>query len=161
MNEPLRAATLLFLRKNGKILLAMKKRGFGAGRWNGVGGKPEPNEAIRDTAIRETQEEIGVTPVSFHEVATLNFFFPPQKTDWNQRVHVYVCSKWDGEPIESEEMAPKWYDEDTVPYNEMWSDDKFWLPEVLTGKYVNADFYFEEDDNEIIRQHVTTRPLDS
>ena len=39
----------------------MKKRGFGANRWNGVGGKMEANDTtIEETAKRETQEEIGV-----------------------------------------------------------------------------------------------------
>lgn len=35
--------TLLFLRKDGRILLAMKKRQFGTGKWNGVKGKVEPD----------------------------------------------------------------------------------------------------------------------
>ena len=49
--EKLRDATLVFLikRSQGKILeicLAMKKRGFGMNRWNGVGGKVEKDENI-------------------------------------------------------------------------------------------------------------------
>jgi len=35
--------TLVFLRRPGQILLGMKKRGFGQGRWNGFGGKGERN----------------------------------------------------------------------------------------------------------------------
>ena len=49
--EKLRDATLVFLikRSQGKIseiCLAMKKRGFGMNRWNGVGGKVEKDENI-------------------------------------------------------------------------------------------------------------------
>lgn len=33
--------TLCLLKKENSILLAMKKRGFGAGKYNGVGGKIE------------------------------------------------------------------------------------------------------------------------
>ena len=51
--QPLREATLLFLVKNGQVLLAMKKRGFGAGRWNGVGGKVHAGESVAETAVRE------------------------------------------------------------------------------------------------------------
>ena len=62
----LRNSTLVFLIKknNGSITdicLAMKKRGFGKGRWNGVGGKVEAGETIEAAAMREAREEIGVT----------------------------------------------------------------------------------------------------
>ena len=66
-----------------KILLAMKKRGLGAGKWNGVGGKPETDETIEQTAIRECQEEIRVVPKNLKLVATLNFYFSKAKSDWN------------------------------------------------------------------------------
>ena len=50
--------TLLFLLTDDQILLAMKKRGFGMGRWNGVGGKIEPGETIEEATARECREEI-------------------------------------------------------------------------------------------------------
>ena len=31
--------TLVFLREGRRVLLGMKKRGFGVGKWNGFGGK--------------------------------------------------------------------------------------------------------------------------
>ncbi|HEX3568550.1 MAG TPA: 8-oxo-dGTP diphosphatase [Candidatus Saccharimonadales bacterium] len=159
MSESLRAVSLLFLERDDQILLAMKKRGFGAGRWNGVGGKPEPGEDIRTTAVRETQEEIGVTPIDFTEVGELHFYFPEEKKDWNQLVRVFMCSKWEGEPTESEEMAPEWYEKSHLPYDEMWADDEMWLPEVLAGNYVEATFYFEENENMVKRHTLTSRPL--
>src|SRR5665213_1929976 len=143
----MKQASLLFLIKDEKILLAMKKRGFGEGRWNGVGGKPNKNEPIRDTAIRECQEEIGVTPVSIKKVAKLNFFFPMTKSDWNQQVVVFICSEWTGQPVETEEMAPQWFNNRNIPYEEMWSDDKFWLPQVVAGEYITAEFHFDDKDN--------------
>ena len=49
--------TLVFCRKElegGKraVLLGMKKRGFGAGKYNGFGGKIEENESNYDGAVR-------------------------------------------------------------------------------------------------------------
>jgi hypothetical protein len=38
--------TLLLIQKANQVLLGMKKRGFGAGRYNGFGGKVEANESI-------------------------------------------------------------------------------------------------------------------
>ena len=44
--------TLAFVREHGRILLGMKKRGFGEGRVNGFGGKVEKGESIAEGAKR-------------------------------------------------------------------------------------------------------------
>ena len=146
VKKPLRRATICFLVKDNKILLAMKKRGFGKGRWNGVGGKVNIGETVLAAAIRETQEEIQVTPKKLKLVAKLDFYFPyvALKEDYNQQVIVYMIDDWDGKPAETEEMKPQWYSKKLLPYNKMWSDDHLWLPHVLAGKKVRADFYFNE-----------------
>lgn len=144
LEAPLKQATICLLVKDNQVLLAMKKRGFGVGKWNGVGGKPNENEDIKDAAVRETQEEIGVTPINPREVATLNFY-SPSKPNFNQQVKVYKVDKWEGEPKESEEMAPKWFDKDEIPYDSMFEDDKHWLPLVMDDRKIEADFLFGED----------------
>ena len=149
----MRDATLCFLLKDNQILLAMKKRGFGAGRWNGVGGKLLPGEIIAEAAVRETVEEIGIKTrsESLEKVAALSFFFPEARKDWNQKVHVYFIRDWEGEPTESEEMRPAWYTHDTIPFSEMWPDDIHWLPRVLLGEKIEAEFYFTDDGNSFDR----------
>ncbi len=142
----LKQATLLFLLQEEEILLAMKKRGFGRDRWNGVGGKPEKNETIENTAIRECEEEIKVLPKNLKHVSTIDFIFPANKSEWNQQVIVYTCTKWDGEPTETEEMKPVWFKVKNIPYENMWEDDKYWLPEVLEGNFVTAMFTFDDQD---------------
>jgi 8-oxo-dGTP pyrophosphatase MutT (NUDIX family) len=148
--KELRICTLVFLIKRSKnsiseLCLAMKKRGFGAGRWNGVGGKLNEGESVEAAAARETEEEIGVRVGGLKKVAELDFYFP-HNPDWDQRVHVFFCDTWEGEPAESEEMAPQWYGVDALPFDRMWPDDIFWLPEVLQGKLVRARFVFGEGD---------------
>lgn len=139
--------TLLFLVKNGEVLLAMKKRGFGAGRWNGVGGKFEPGETVEQALIRECQEEIGVTPKHFWQVAEHDFQEFHDGEQAHMHVYAYFCDEWEGEPTESEEMVPKWFTYDDVPYKTMWPDDEYWLPEVLAGKKVFCTFRLDEEDN--------------
>ncbi|HET7320420.1 MAG TPA: 8-oxo-dGTP diphosphatase [Candidatus Saccharimonadales bacterium] len=150
------AASLLFLLREGEILLGMKKRGFGAGRWNGVGGKPEPGESIEQTAVRECQEEIGVTPSSLQHVASLKFILHESSAVSELYVEAYVAREWKGEPTETEEMAPKWFKLRDIPYKDMWADDIFWLPEVLAGKFVTATFYFDQND-QVIKQQIKTK----
>lgn len=138
--------SLLFLRKDDQVLLAMKKRGFGQGRWNGVGGKVEADETIEAAMIRETQEEIGVTPTTYEKVADIRFdeFFKGEPT--LMHVHIFLATEWEGEPAESNEMAPRWFSQNEIPYDYMWADDPYWLPLVLEGKKVSADFKLDESD---------------
>lgn len=150
MNK-LRNATLIFLIKRTDggikdICLAMKKRGFGVNRWNGVGGKVDgQNESIEEAAKREAKEEIFVDVQSLNKVAELSFFFP-HNSAWDQMVHVYLVENWKGEPKESDEMKPKWFSVNELPYQEMWPDDIFWLPEVVKGNLLKAMFKFDEKD---------------
>jgi mutator protein MutT len=147
----MRNSTLIFLirKTEGNIVdicLAMKKRGFGSGRFNGVGGKVEDGETIEKAAIREAQEEIGVTVTAMIKHAELAFTFPSNPS-FDQLVHVYVAHSWEGEPHETEEMLPSWLSTSNIPYTEMWPDDIFWLPYVLDGKNVKGAFTFGEGDS--------------
>ncbi len=159
--ENLRSVTLLFLVKRSggtisEICLAMKKRGFGVGRLNGVGGKLEPGETIEAAAKREALEEIGVAVGNLDKVAELSFYFS-HNPSWDQKVHVYLCEEWKGEPTESEEMNPAWHALHAIPFDAMWPDDKFWLPSVLEGKRVVGSFTFGENDI-ILKQNVKIVP---
>lgn len=141
-----KVCTLLFLRRDNEILLAMKKRGFGANRYNGVGGKVDPGETIEQALIRECQEEINVTPTSYRQVAEHDFIQNEGDDPWRMYVHVYMCDQWQGEPVETEEMAPEWFDISKIPYDKMWQDDEYWLPQVLAGDKVFGKFTFDEND---------------
>lgn len=138
--------SLLFLRKENEVLLAMKKRGFGEGRWNGVGGKVEEGESIEQAMIRETQEEIGVTPTTYEKVGDIRFDEYFKGVPTLMHVHIFTATDWEGEPEESEEMKPQWFKISDIPYDDMWSDDPYWLPQVLEGKKVLADFKLNEND---------------
>ncbi len=154
----MRKTTLLFLYKpkENKILLAMKKRCFGAGKWNGVGGKLNGGETIKGALVRETKEEISVTveEADMVQVATLNFVFEEDTQGFSQQVHVFFTEKWTGDPVETEEMKPEWYDVDKLPFENMWIDDIHWLPLVLQGQKINATFNFNKMGDKILSMKI-------
>ncbi|RJQ20739.1 8-oxo-dGTP diphosphatase [Candidatus Woesearchaeota archaeon] len=141
----MRSATLCFLLKENEVLLGMKKKGFGEGKWNGFGGKVEQGESIEAAAVREMREESGVLARGIRKHAELTFIFP-KKPEWDQVVHVFVAKEWEGEPVESDEMAPRWFAHKDIPFKSMWVDDKHWLPLVLEGRFVRGTFRFDGDD---------------
>ncbi|MCX6712647.1 MAG: 8-oxo-dGTP diphosphatase [Candidatus Vogelbacteria bacterium] len=147
--------TLCILRQPGEVLLALKKRGFGAGRWNGVGGKLMPGETIEQAAIREAEEEIGVKIKSenLEKIAKLSFLFPTHQPEegWDQMVHIYFVTDWVGEPSESEEMQPQWFKHEEIPFAEMWPDDTLWLPRTLAGEKLEGEFHFADDGTTFLK----------
>lgn len=148
---PRERANLCFIVKGGRVLLIRKKRGLGAGKINGPGGKIEPGETALAAAIRETQEEIGVTPLHVDERAVLHFQF----TDgYSLRCTVFVAEDFDGEPMETVEATPMWFPLAAIPFEEMWADDRYWLPQVLAGRRVHGWFVF--DGERLLSREVRT-----
>lgn len=144
--------TLCFVVKEGKILLGMKKHGFGAGRWNGFGGKVEEGETIEEAAKRETKEECDIEITEMEEVGIHEFELASKRGDILE-VHVFRVNDWTGEPVETEEMRPQWFTTDAIPYDEMWPDDIHWIPVFLTGKKFRTKFLFGENDV-VLENHV-------
>jgi 8-oxo-dGTP pyrophosphatase MutT (NUDIX family) len=156
MSKGLQEATWCIpLRGKDEILLAMKKRGFGVGLWNASGGKVKPGEPPIETAARETFEELNIKVTHLLLVASIEFYFV-HKPEWSQRVIGFTTRKWQGIPEETEEMSPQWFKYGEIPYDHMWSDDRIWLPQVLSGKKITGEFLFG-DHNDILDHHL--RPL--
>lgn len=140
--------TLCFIYQHPKVLLGMKKRGFGAGRWNGFGGKVKEGETIEEAVKRETQEEVSIVPENIEKFGIINFEF--QGSPEILEVHFFKVNKFSGQPKESEEMKPKWFNLKEVPFQEMWPDDKLWFPIFLRGKKFKGKFLFE-NENKILK----------
>ncbi|PJE58820.1 MAG: DNA mismatch repair protein MutT [Candidatus Portnoybacteria bacterium CG10_big_fil_rev_8_21_14_0_10_40_22] len=122
----------------------MKKRGFGAGRWNGFGGKVLPLEKVEDAMEREIQEEAGVELKDLRKVGIIDFEFKDNPEIL--QVHLFRSDDFFGEPIESEEMKPQWFHVDEIPFDDMWPDDRYWIPLFLSGKKFKGKFLFGESD---------------
>lgn len=133
-----------------EVLLIMKKRDFGAGKWNGPGGKVKPNENPMAAAIREVKEEVDIKVKMAEELGCMEFIWPDQLKNWNQRCYVYLAREFSGQPKESDECRPAWFSLNQIPYDQMWDDDKYWYPDALAGKKFKKRFYFDKD-NKVIK----------
>ena len=144
--------TLCMIHQHPRVLLGMKKRGFGAGKWNGFGGHIEKGETIEEATRREIREEAGLEVGELSKNGVIEF-------EWKGKpeileVHVFRTDSFSGEPRESEEMKPQWFHIDELPYDEMWVDDKYWSPLLFERKKFTAKFLFDADDK--ILEHTLT-----
>ncbi len=145
--------TLCYIIKDGKILLIKKKQGLGKGRWNGPGGKIEEGESIEYAASREVLEEICIVPDNPRKVGEIEFYIEGKdEIDWI--VHIFVAEDYDGIEKETKEAAPRWFPINRLPYDEMWPDDRVWMPIMLEGKSFKGKVYFDKESRSIINHHV-------
>ena len=144
--------TLGCIIKDKQILLGMKKRGFGAGRWNGFGGKLKDGDSIESALVRETKEECDLEIVEHEKVGIIEFEF--EKNPEILEVHIFKIIKFTGKPKETNEMLPRWYNFDKIPYNIMWQDDKFWLPLLIENKIFKGKFIFDKEGKIIKSQEL-------
>jgi 8-oxo-dGTP diphosphatase len=135
-------ATLTFLVRDGQALLIRKKRGLGAGKVNAPGGRREGGESIERCAIREVQEEVGLEVSALERLGELRFQFIDGYSTW---VTVFRTGVARGEPVETEEALPFLCPVEAIPYDEMWEDDRLWVPALLRGERFEGHFLFEED----------------
>lgn len=139
---PVETATLCFIIRNGQVLLIHKKRGLGAGKINGPGGRLDPGETPLQAAIREVQEELCVTPLEVKKAGELFFQFT---NDHSIHGHVYTATGFEGQPTETDEAIPLWTQLDAIPYDRMWADDRLWIPLMLAGTPFTGRFLFDDD----------------
>lgn len=147
-------ATLCFIIREGSpphVLLGKKKRGFGIGKFNGIGGKLAPDESPEDGIVREVQEEVGVIlpKETLRSAGHITFRFP-FRPEFDHFVHLFLAYEWEGKPCESAEMAPVWFPVGDIPFDQMWQDDAYWLPIVLNGKAIQGEFEFGEDNETVV-----------
>ena len=138
--------TLVLFRRPGEVLLGFKKRGFGAGKWNGFGGKVKPGEDVEAAARRELTEECGLTAGAMEKAAEIFFTFENDPLEID--MHVFVCDEAQGDIAESDEMRPEWFPQDALP-SPMWADDPIWMARVFAGERLRGRISFRDYDTVI------------
>ena len=150
--NPTEEATLLFVIQDERILLINKKRGLGAGKINGPGGRIDPGETPEQCAVREVQEELCITPGGLEFSGILCFQFVD---GYALRGYVYRASSYEGTPTETDEAKPLWCTIAEIPFDQMWADDPLWFPHLLSRTVFDGVFIFDGDT--MVDHRITTR----
>ncbi len=101
------------------------------GKYNGLGGKVEPDEDVVSGAIREVYEESGLTVTAIALRGTVSWpGFGPGGQDWFGfvfRVDAFTGTPHDG----GDEGTLEWTPVEALHLLPMWESDHEWLPMVL------------------------------
>lgn len=126
-------------KNNNKILLGRKKYGIAKGILNGFGGHVEKSDSsIKDSIIREFFEETSLKLIKPILSGIMHYKYDDLE---NGCTNIYLCNKWKGQLKESEEMEVEWFDLNAIPFDQMWPDDKLWLPAFLDKKNIVVSSY--------------------
>jgi 8-oxo-dGTP diphosphatase len=149
-------ATLCAIIKDNRILLQKKASGlFGEGKWNGAGGKLKPKEEPYAGVIREVMEETGLLIKKPKLHGKLDHYFGDRKIPaWS--VNIFSATDFVGEPMSGEEGELRWFPIEEIPYNEMWEDDRHWLPLLIRGEDFDGEFYFTKDASKLLEYRLRT-----
>lgn len=154
--------TLLFLRKNNQILLGYRKKGFGKGKWHGIGGALEKDSPVEPALVRESTARLGIKPTHWNLLAELDLIQDGETSDpWNVYIYAFICDSWEGIPTAPDDVELRWFPVDKLPYEQMWPADERWLSHVLAGKKVVASFTFDVNDRIVKTQIEVVKQLPS
>ena len=143
--------TLCIIHKDDSVLLGMKKRGFGMGKWNRFGGKVDPGETLEEAAKRELFEEAGIVATEINKLGVLDFSWREKPEDILE-VNIFKCKNFSGDPVETHGMKPQWFKINEIPFEKMWADDIFWMPLFLKNKKFEGKFLFDDQDKIVKHQ---------
>ena len=141
-------STLCYLFQDGKVLLQKKSSGrFGEGKWNAPGGKLRLGESPPAAAIREVREETGLEVKGVEEAGLLNFRDEAGKSF---SVHVFTAQDFSGEVRGNEEGELQWFPTQELPFDQMWEDDRIWVPKLLKKEKFQGSFLFTRKFKKLI-----------
>lgn len=143
--------TLCIVHQENRVLLGLKKRGFGMGKWNGFGGKVSEGETIEEATKRELFEEAEITVDNIEKLGVLEFSWAGK--EGVLEVNIFKAIDFKGIPTETEEMKPEWVFIKDIPYDKMWADDKYWVPLFLENKKFSGNVLFDGNNN-IIKYNI-------
>ena len=130
----MKLGVLVYLEHENKVLMIHRqKEDEHKGYWLAPGGKIEKNEAPHETAVREYQEETGLTPEGLQIKAVLSFpdlGDSPFGDEWH--VFVFYSNSFQGALREDcPEGTLAWISKKELTSLPMWEGDRLFTPMVF------------------------------
>ena len=119
--------TLCYLEQDGCYLMLhriKKKKDVNHDKWIGVGGKFEPGETALACALREVQEETGLTMQNPQYRGIVDFYCAPWPAE---RMHLYTCTEFTGTMTDCNEGTLEWVPKEAVQDLPIWPGDKLFF----------------------------------
>ena len=101
-----------------------------------------PYERIQNVDVTR-----GIIARMLEKRGILHFKFVGKRFDILEDGIVFAISDFEGEAYETDEMMPKWFHKNEIPYDQMWPGDRFWMPHFLDGKNFEGFFSFGEGNS--------------
>lgn len=131
----MKESTLCYLIHDRKWLMLYrnkKKNDVNQGKWIGVGGKVEAGETVRECMIREIKEETGFVANILNYAGIVYFKYADHEME---KIWVYTCRDFCGNPVECNEGQLKWIDENEILSLNLWEGDKIFLKYMLSSTH--------------------------
>lgn len=152
----LKELVLCHVIKNGTVLLIKSNEGINKGKWNAATGEMAQGERPDKSAIKNLYQQTGLYATKTVENGTIRLFLNG-KNEADYRLHIYSTKVFSGDIKPNMENEVKWFGPSDIPYYEMWPDDKYWIDLVLQGKKFDADFFFDEKNERIVKYQIKER----
>lgn len=144
----IKGSAVLVVKRERLLLVRKFEESLGKYRWKPLSGELLSGESPIEGAKREAYEESGLEVRQLEPCGELRCFFEGKQEEWI--IYLFATSSFEGELRSSEEGIVRWFPIDELPYDEMWTDDKHWLPHVLDGKKVVGSFHFDADGSKLL-----------
>lgn len=147
--------TICFIRQEDKLLLLNRFKSPNMGLWNGIGGKIEQGEALRQSILREIYEETGLTISE----STIDFGGVVRwvSNSFDSGMYLFYCElapqiKLEA-PMLMDEGILMWHSIDWVLNKEnegVAHNIKYFLPHLLRGEYEIEHLFTYDDEDQLL-----------
>lgn len=142
-----KAAVLCVLRSNAGFLLIHRSKEPHLGKYIPIGGKMGPFETPRAAAIREVEEETGV---SLEDVRLRGILTETSPTNFNWVNYIYTADTTAVTPAKYREGTPEWVEQERLNSISTPTTDRFIYDYVSRSEFFVFDAVYDENA-ELIR----------
>lgn len=156
INVPMKELSVCHVFKNGSLLLIKTADGINKDKWNAPGGEIVQGEKPNKAAMKYLYQQTGLysTKVADHGTVRLAL---SGKSDFSYKLHIFSTKSAAGELKPNIQGEAKWFNLTDIPYFDMWADDRYWINLVMQGKQFDADFFFDEKNEKVVKYQIKER----